>query len=140
MLSAGSRTVQPDPLRLGVMLQGSRPKLSSESATLVPAKRQRRVHQAVGIDPHRARLQSSRYHVRLLHIPCPYCRGQSVLISIRHLDHLVQIVEAQSGEHGTKDFLARNLHVVADVAEDRRLDEKSFATIHAKPLSAHDQI
>src|SRR5258708_10650286 len=122
------------------MPKGFGPKLPSESAALVPAKRKRRLHQAVSIDPHRARLQSSRYQVRLPHIPCPYCRGQSVVISIRHLDHLVQIIEAQSGEHGTKDFLARNLHVVADVAEDRRLDEKSLATIHPNPIAARDQL
>src|ERR1700716_1899032 len=104
------------------MLQGSSPEFPAKSTALVPTKRQRRIHQPVGVDPHRPGLQPPRDVMRFLDIPCPYSGGQSVLILIRHLDDLIQVIETQRSQHWAEDLLPRDLHVVTDISKNCWLD------------------
>ena len=52
--------VQPNGFHFRVVLDGVRAQLAAEAGALIAAKRQGRVHQAVGIDPHRSGFQPPR--------------------------------------------------------------------------------
>src|SRR5207302_2027238 len=122
------------------MLDRVRSEFTAEAGTLVTAEGQRRVHQTICVDPHRARLQTSRDHVGFLDVARPDGCGQAVWIVIGALDDLIDVVKCQYRKDWPKDLFPRDLHLVLHVAEDRGLDKESFVAIYRHAIATGYQL
>src|SRR5437016_661827 len=133
---AALRRVQPNRFYFRVMLDRMRAQLASEAGALVSTKRQCGVHQTIGVDPDRASAKLPRDGVGFFDVSGPDSGSKSVRISIRQFDDLIDVIEAKRRQHRPENFFLRDLHVVFDFAEDRGLDEESFAAVHGNTISA----
>src|SRR5207302_5346541 len=97
--------------------------LAAESRLLEAAKGHCCVHQTIRVDPNQPSTQLSRDAVSLVDITRPNRGSQSVRIGVCLLDHLIQVIETQSGQHWTKNFFLRDLHIVGNVTKNGGLDE-----------------
>src|SRR5215204_4999946 len=64
-------------------------------------------------------------------ILCEDGRGEPELAVVGDLQGFVEVLDAQDGEEGAEDLLARDAHVGRDAVEDRRLDEETLAQARA---------
>src|SRR6476661_2234687 len=131
-LRHGGRQVEPDRLRVQVRLERLFAELLPEPRMLPTAEWDRDVEHAVGVDPHRARIEPVRNAERLAHVGCPDPRGQPVVDPVREGEELLLVLPGDHGEHRSEDLLLRRLHIVAHALEHRRLEEEA-------PLQALDR-
>src|SRR2546427_9969018 len=75
------------------------------------------------IDLHPARFDRVRGVERLADVARPDVRGEAIVTIVRHPDRLALVVPRDGDHHRAEDLLARDAPVVADVREDRRLNE-----------------
>src|SRR6202012_1826211 len=114
--------VEVDELLLGVLVQGVRPELAAQPALLVPAERVGGVDHVPVVDPDRSGLDLAGYVEGPLVVGAPDPGGEPALGVVGGLDGSLGPLRADHREYRAEDLLARDRHVVADVAEDRRLD------------------
>ena len=116
----------------GVVLDRGFAVFSALARLFEAAERGARVDDVVAVDPDRARLYFAGEEVGLVDVLRPDRGGEAVVGVIRPRDHFVDVLEGQHAHDGAKDFVFRDRHVVADVIEDRGLDEEAaVAVLHA---------
>src|SRR5437879_9950213 len=74
--------VQPHGFHLGIVVQGVHAQLAAESGAFVATERQRRIHQPVRIDPHRARPQPAGDAVGFLAVTGPDRGRQPIALTV----------------------------------------------------------
>src|SRR2546428_4017134 len=114
--------------------------LAAESAGLVAPKRAGRVILVVGVDPDGPGLKLSSHAVRLSDIAGPNRRRQAILGVVGIGDRFFLVLESNSREHWSKNFLARDGHVVLDAVENCRLKEIAFARTDLSAPASGDQL
>src|ERR1700704_2979283 len=65
--------------------------------------------------------------------------GETIGRVVGNLDGLRLVLGAKDGQHRSKDFLARDRHVVGDVGEDGRADIKALVDAFRQARAAGDQ-
>lgn len=121
------RDASDDALDFGVVLQAVLAVLAAMSRHLVTAERRLSAQDVVSVDPDRACSQALHDVVDFIDVLGENGGGQSVLAAVGSLNHFVQLLEANDLLDRAEDFLFGDRHVVVDIGEHRRLDEKSFA-------------
>src|SRR3984957_9178566 len=107
-------------LNLQVLVERVLAPLPAVAAALVAAERRSQVKGMV--DRHPSRADPAGHRAGLVDVDSRHITRQAVVGVVGDLDGLVDVVVAEDAEHRAEDLLARNLHVVFDVGEDRRLD------------------
>src|SRR5262249_58401804 len=79
----------PDSLELRVVLNCVHSQFAAKATLLVTAKGQRRIHYAIGVDPHRAGLQTPGKLMGLLDVVGPDGRRQPVDVFVGLLGYLL---------------------------------------------------
>src|SRR5437867_6725577 len=115
---------QPDPhsLRFEIPVERLTADISAKSPCFEAAERRTRIVEVVRVDPDRAGTNGLRRPVRLLYVPGPYPRRESVDRVVRQLHALIEIVECQHGQDGPEDLFARDRHLGLHAVEHRCLD------------------
>src|SRR5206468_4506929 len=127
-----------DRLGLGVGEEPFLAQLSSEPALLDASEGRRRIELVVRIDPDRPGAQGLRRAVRLLDVARPDTGAQSVERIVRLFEDLVEALEADHRKNRAEDLLARDLHLIRDAVENRRLDEVPVRALDLRAASAED--
>src|SRR5579884_148412 len=74
-------------------------------------------------------------------IASPDASGKAIASIIRHADSLFFGAKRDDGEHRTKDLFLSHTHVIFDMSEDGRLNEKAIRQFWlGRDLSAIDQL
>src|ERR1700733_3918677 len=97
--------------------------LAAEARLLVAAERRHRVDLTVRVDPNGAGLQLARDAERAVDVLGPDRGGQAVARVVALEDDVGFILELDRRGDRAKDFFARDLHLVVNAGENRRLDE-----------------
>src|SRR6266516_1947186 len=76
--------------------------------------------QVIAVGPDAARMQPAPPPIGRMDASRPYGRPQPVQRVIANVDRFLLVFEGRNGDHGAKDFLLENAHLVVPL-EDRRL-------------------
>src|SRR5207247_485212 len=104
---------------------GVRSELAADPALLVATERVVAADHVPVVDPHGPRLDLRRDLERTLVVGAPHARRQPVLGVVGDPDRLVTRGVLQHADNRAEDLLARDLHVVRHVREDRRTDPEA---------------
>src|SRR5438445_3742239 len=99
-------------LDLRVQIDRIPSELATEPRLLVAAKRRHRIDLAVGVDPDRAGFELARDTEGAIDILGPYRRCESVVGVVALHDDVVLVLELYRGSDRSKDFLARDFHLI----------------------------
>src|ERR1700722_2481268 len=116
-----------DRLDLRVKVDRVFAEFAAETGLLVAAKRRDRIEVVVAVDPDRARLQRAGDLMSAADVARPDRCGKPVFGVVALENRIVLVGEGDRSADGAKNLLARNLHVVLDVGEQRRIDEVALA-------------
>src|SRR5438094_884094 len=131
-LSHSSRLaeIDHDILDLRVVCQRLDALLPPEAAPFVAAKRQSDASfDAVGVDPHLARLDGGGQRQRFCEVTRPDAGHQSIGRSVRDGDRLIDRFECRDREHRAEDLLLLEYGAAGDVVEQRRPDEVAWGEL-----------
>src|SRR5690606_9297171 len=121
--------VHIDVLHLGVELEAVHRKLAAEATLLVATERAEDAGAAVRVDGDHAGPQALRDAHGAADVPGPDRPGEAIVVRVRLADDVRLVLEGDNGEDRAEDLLAGDAHVVADAAEDRRLEEVAFREV-----------
>ena len=115
--------------------------LASDARLLEAAEGRRGVGRAPDVHVHLAGAQQRGELVRRADVAGPDAGGEPIVRVVRALGDLLQRLVWHRDQHRAKDLLARNLHVVADAGEQRRLDEIAAGRSAVRMrVSAHHEL
>src|SRR3984957_8819989 len=133
-----SSQIDPGGLELGVLVESMQRFVAAEARLLEAAKRHRDVLGVVAIDVHHAGAQRARSAMRSGEVARPDRRGQTITGVVGDSKRLLQIAEAQGGQHRPEDLFARDAHLWFNAIEYGRLDVAA-AAVPAHALAAKRQ-
>src|SRR6185295_6367790 len=110
-------------LPLAVVIEGRRPQLAADAATLDAAERHLQVDAPARVDRKDARLDGARHPQRAADVARPQRAGEAVEGGVGEPHRLLLGVERQDGHYGPEDLLPGDLHLGRDAAQHRRLVE-----------------
>src|SRR5262249_42944344 len=134
------RKIHPNRLDLGVEIEARSAKLPPEAGFFEAAERQSRIEKVVSVDPDGAGADRASGLERFCHVARPHGRGEPVGGRVALGDTVVDRLEWDDGEDRAEDLLARDLHLVGDAVEDRRLNEVALARADVRTAAARDQV
>src|SRR5664279_1959084 len=133
-MSAIPRQIDPRGLELRVAVEGVERLVAPEPRLLRTAERDRVVGTVEGVDPDRTSPEPARDPMGPRHVAGPDGRRQPVRRIVRDADRVRLVSDLDDGQDGPEDLLAGDPHLVADVAQDGRLDIEA-ARLLADPLA-----
>ena len=128
---AEQRITETDGNRLGlrVIRQSRLSQLPTDTALLVPTKRQLVVQGVVSVDPDGTGAQGVGDADGGVEVGGVDGGGETVGGAVADPDGVFLVLELGDGADGAKDLFLHDLHVFADVGEDGRFDEVAFLAV-----------
>ena len=118
-----------DGLGLGIICQGGLAQLAADPALLVAAKWQGLVQHVVLVDPDGAGFERAGDADSGVEVLGVHGSGEAVGGGVAEADRVGFVFELRDRAHRAEDFFLHDLHLLADVGEDGRLDEVAFLTV-----------
>src|SRR5207253_10206851 len=128
----------PDVLELAVGPERPAAADAPDARELVAAERRVGVRRAA-VDLHRPGAHGARDAEPALGVAGPDVAVEPVVRVVGERDRLGLVPEADGGDHGAEDLLARDRHVVAGVGEERRLDVVAAGEVRRPPAAAGER-
>src|SRR2546421_2274391 len=131
----------PDRLGMRVLAHALQTVFTTHAAHLVATKGRIERQRAVRVDPDGSRTQGVRHAVRPPDIARPDAGGQAITRLIRLPDDLFLRLERDHGEDRAENLFLGYAHLVVDLREDGRLNEKAMHQIRVGGnLPSSDQL
>src|SRR5262249_28720337 len=116
-----------DVLRFGEEVERIEAALAADAALLHPAKGNAEVSQQPRVDPHRPAVDGGRDAVRLLEVPRPDARRESVPRAVGVRDRFVGRIEGRDGDDWSEDLLLHDAPAAVEARDHCRLQEVAAA-------------
>ena len=118
-----AREIDEDVLPLCVVLENDFMCLAADAGLLVTAERRAFRNLVVRIDPDTACFDGAGNAERTVDVLCPDGAAEAVVAVVGHGDDFILGLEFDDNGHRTEDFLARDVHVVGGIGDERCLHE-----------------
>ena len=119
----------PDGLDLCIVGQGILAKLTANTGLLEATEGHLVAEHVVGVDPDGTSLERVGDTEGGVQVRCVHCGGETIDGLVAGLDNLLLGLEFADGADGAEDLFLHDLHVLADIGEDGRLDEVALVAV-----------